>query len=713
MRRDLSVVASDGVSTVAEVTPPALKESGPGPSRPGLTIARRVGVVALLAAALIAIAFVAGGVDETFATPGNTWTEIALTLLGVITATAALLVAGPGGRRYGWVTVGLMAAMFALEAASTIWSVVPGSSWLASGQMLAYLAVFAAAAAVARVLPERWTVLLTALLVATVAVSAWSLLAKVFPSALAAGNSGPGSVGRLQAPFGYWNALALAAAMGVPGCLWLGAQRGHSRRLAALSVPALSLLVAVLVLSSSRSADLAACIAAGVWLALVPLRLRAAAVLLVGAAGGAVISAWGLAHRGISGDGVALSLQNHDGHIFGVVILVVLVATTVTGISITDSMDHATVPAQMRSRIGAALLGLLSLLVVAAIVGVAASPRGLTGEISHGWQKLTDPQATVSATSASRVFKFGSSRPLYWHQALAVGDHAVLKGVGELGFSVAYLRYTTEPEIVLQAHSYVFETYADLGILGLAVTGALLLAWVAATTRTIDARLRWRDLAPAPSAERVGMITLAAIVIGFGVQSTLDWTWYFAGVAIPALLAAGWLAGRGPLLEVGTSAVAEGPPRRHPRVALLERPGELGLVVVVLAATLLGCWLVWRPLHSADLVNAAESTGSIAEAQAAQRADPLSLSPYQLLSNFELQLHRPASAAAELIRGVDTQPDNPYAWSALGAFYIQRREWKRAIPPLHEVQVLDISTDPLTVQNNAAIRQASSHINGS
>ncbi len=46
-------------------------------------------------------------------------------------------------------------------------------------------------------------------------------------------------------------------------------------------------------------------------------------------------------------------------------------------------------------------------------------------------------------------------------------------------------------------------------------------------------------------AERIGLITLAAVVLGFGVQGTLDWTWFFTGLGVPALLAAGWVAGRG------------------------------------------------------------------------------------------------------------------------------------------------------------------------
>ena len=81
---------------------------------------------------------------------------------------------------------------------------------------------------------------------------------------------------------------------------------------------------------------------------------------------------------------------------------------------------------------------------LAAIGAVAASSRGLTGEISHAWHELTSPNSVVSATAAGRVLQFGSSRPVYWHQALQVGDHHLFKGVGLLGFGVARLRYTTE-----------------------------------------------------------------------------------------------------------------------------------------------------------------------------------------------------------------------------------------------------------------------------
>ena len=55
----------------------------------------------LIAAAIVALAMVsAGGVDNVTATPGNTWTEIAVTVLGAVTV-GVVLVIGPPGRRWG------------------------------------------------------------------------------------------------------------------------------------------------------------------------------------------------------------------------------------------------------------------------------------------------------------------------------------------------------------------------------------------------------------------------------------------------------------------------------------------------------------------------------------------------------------------------------------------------------------------------------------
>jgi hypothetical protein len=655
-----------------------------------------------LAAVLVAIAFATGGgVDELVASSGNTWTEIILTLIGFIAVTIGVLIRPPGARRFGWATAGLMGVMFALQAASTAWSVAPDSSWLASGQMLAYLAVFAGAIFLARPFMSRWSIVLGALVLWASALCAWSLLVEVFPATLAATDQ----FGRLQAPFGYWNAIALCAAMGVPGCLWLGARRDGGRRLAALASPALTLLISVLVLSYSRSADLAAVVAGGLWLVFVPLRLRAVAVAAVGAIGGAVISVWALAHHSLS-SGTVTAHQDHAGHVLGIVVVVVLALSAAAGVAITESMDRARISPQTRARIGAGLLALIGVAVVVAVLAVAASHRGLTGEISYRWHQLTNPQAVVSASSASRVFQFGSSRPVYWHEALFVGDANPLKGVGELGFSVARLLDPTSVSPVLQAHSYVFETYADLGILGLAVTAALLGSWLLATGRALSPRRGWRSLEAGPSAERVGLITLVAVVIAFGVQGTLDWTWFFTGLTVPALVAAGWLAGRGSAFAAATASVA------RPRASPLDRPAALACTAVLVLATVAGCWLVWRPLHSAQLVNAAEDNPSLATARAARAADPFALGPAELLSTFAQDQHNPALARAELVRLTRLQPRNPNVWEPLAQLLVSQHAWKAAVPALHEVQVLDVADNQMTRINNELIRKVPRYIFG-
>ena len=90
---------------------------------------------------------------------------------------------------------------------------------------------------------------------------------------------------RLQAPYGYWNATGLTAAMGVIGCLWLGARRAGHALLSALAYPAMGLLLVTLMLAYSRGALVALALGLVLWFCIVPLRLRGACVLLAGALG--------------------------------------------------------------------------------------------------------------------------------------------------------------------------------------------------------------------------------------------------------------------------------------------------------------------------------------------------------------------------------------------------------------------------------------------
>ncbi len=504
-------------------------------------------VAGLLGAVVLClVAFLAsGGVDLA----PNTWVQAGLVLLAAGTAIGVLLL-GARARPWGGVTLLLFAALAALTYASIAWSVQPANSWLEANRTLSYLAAFAAALMLARIAPGRWRALVGAVAVATTAVCGYALLVKVFPASLDANDP----LGRLSEPFGYYNAVGLMAGLGIAPCLWAGARRERSALLRALAAPAIAILVPALLLAYSRGSIGVALIGLAVWFALAPLRLRSAAILAVGAAGGGVIAAWGLASHGISDDGVAAAARTSAGHSFGVVIVIVLVLTAAAGLGAILALDRLTLPARAQRGVAVGLIAAVALLPVAGIAALAASSRGLTGEVSHIWKTLTNPNGVVGG-GPGRLAALSNSRPHYWSQAITLGEHHLLAGAGALGFATAQPASTgpiwnAQHSHAAHAHGYLAETFADFGLIGLATSLAVLIAWWLATARTLElARPGGGSPTGRPprDTERAGLVALLAVVVTFGLHSLVDWTWFIPGTAVPALACAGWLAGRGPL----------------------------------------------------------------------------------------------------------------------------------------------------------------------
>ena len=654
----------------------------------------------MLAAGLALIVFVATGGSDL---GPNTWVEIVLLAVGAASAVAvALLAPGPPGR--GFATVVLFAALAALSYLSIAWSVQPATSWLEANRTLAYLGAFAAAAALARLAPARWPAILGAIGLATVVVCGYALLAKVFPATLNANDT----LGRLRVPFGYWNATGLMAALGLPVCLWAGTRPATGRLLRSLSVPALVVLLTTLILAYSRGALLAAVIALAAWFALVPLRLRATLLLTVGAIGAAIPTAWALAHHAITHDNATLVSRTAAGHTFGLVLVVVLAVSALAGFITIRAMDGVTLQPRVRRRIGTGLLLALALVPLVALAGAAASSRGLTGQISHEWTTLTSTTPPTSVgNNAGRLGQLGNSRGLYWSEGLKVGEHAPLAGVGAGGFDTARTRYTTNSLAVAHAHSYVIETFADFGLIGIALSLALLTTWALAARRT----LRGPPADEGQAAERIGLITMLAVVVTFGVSSLIDWTWFIPGVTVPALLCAGWLAGRGPL-------GARTPGRADTSQPVAKRPiapGRLAAALGILAAALVAGWFVWRPLHSSDQVSAAidaltraDAGAALADARGAAASDPVSTEPLWELSAIYGALGDPAASRQELLHAVHVQPANAQTWVQLGTFDLQAHRVQLALAELANAWRLD-RTQPITEQ---LIQQAKSRLAG-
>lgn len=618
-----------------------------------------------LTAVLALIAFLASGGDDP---APNTWVEIGLVVIAAAVA-ISVVVAGRRGPHWGAVAIALFAALAALSYLSIAWSVQPATSWVEANRTLSYLGAFAAAAALARLAPGRWRAVVGAVAAASVLISAYALLAKVFPGTLDPGES----LGRLQLPFDYWNAVGLTAAMGIAPCLWLGARREASPAARALAVAAITILVPTLVLSYSRSALGVALIGTGCWFALVPLRLRGALILGLGAAGGAVISAWALATHSIYADGVPQADRISAGHSFGLVILAVLIVITAAGLAAVYTSDRVALSDSMRYRLGMALVCLLALIPIGGVAALAASSRGLTGEVSHVWTRLTATNGNYVGDQPGRLIELSNSRPTYWREGVKVGEHHLLAGVGARGFQTAQLRYSNLT-LISDAHSYLVETFADFGLIGLALSLALLTAWVLAANRALV--LRWprvRDLRGPPVAptagqsERVGLLTLFVVVVTFGLHSLVDWTWFIPGNAVVALVCAGWLAGRGP--------VQDQPAPVGKRRRLSRSPGAALLVTAIAALTALAVFAIVSPLRSYDSYQSSvaalvrgDTGAAITDARRAASSDPESIDPRLVLATIYTSEANRAAARAQLVKATSIQPGNPETWEELGCF---------------------------------------------
>ncbi|MGH2911861.1 MAG: O-antigen ligase family protein [Solirubrobacteraceae bacterium] len=675
--------------------------------RPGGTMAATLA----LAGGLCFVTFLAGGGLHL---SSMTTLELTLTLAAGAVVAGVVVLSPPGTRAYGSWSAGLLLAFTALTGLSVVWSVAPDASWQDAGRMLAYSGVFAGSIAVVWIAPGGWRALLGGIVLAAAAVCIYALLTKVIPDRL-----DPTDVyARLHAPYGYWNAIGLTAAMGAIGCLWLGGRRAGHALLTALSYPAMGLTIVTLMLAYSRGALVALGIGTIAWMALVPLRLRGARVLIAGALGAAPVVAWDFSRHALSSERVALAARTTAGHQLGVLLAAMVIVLTLAGIAIGFFGDRRAgrvgSGSGTRNAAGITLGALIVLAVIALCTGLALSKRGFTGTISHDLSSLTDPNAKVPNTPG-RLTAVSSVRARYWKEALEIFEAHPALGSGAAGYETARLRYRTVPIDVRQAHGYVVQTLADLGIVGATLSLALLIVWMAAAGRSTHPFNRrwharrsppaigWGSAPAAYTPERVGLLTMLCIVVVFGAHSFADWTWYVPGNACVALLCAGWLAGRGPLKTGNLAAPAGSPaaelpldgasenaatatvvtddPRssRQSRGLRFPAPGELsplriGIAAAVVTGALLAAWTEWQPQRSVAASEEAfvllkrNPVGALSAAQAGVERDPLSASALFRLAAIQNTTGQSALARATLQKAVRLQPSNPETWAALGEY---------------------------------------------
>jgi hypothetical protein len=619
--------------------------------------------------------------------------ELLLLAAGAIAVCAAIVVT-PRGRVHGAPAILAFAALTALTALSVGWSIAPDISYVEAGRTLAYLAAFAGAVALARLAPDGAIAVARAVVLAAVAVCAYGLAARVWPASF----DEVAFSGRIGQPFDYWNALAGMAALGVVPALWLGARRGGSALGRALAFPATGLLIATLLIAQSRGALAGAAVGCALWLAIVPLRLRSLVVLAAGGAAAAPVVAWALSKDPFKLGLQPLAAREQVAGDFGLMLAALVLVLLAVGVAVEAVAARRQPSLRTRLRAGTAVAVVVALVPLALVTSVATSERGLTGTISDRVDELTSDSA-APPTGGGRLGSVASERFGYWGEAFDAFGERPLAGLGAGSFELARLVYRDSSGVTRRAHGFVPQTFGDLGLLGALAALALLAAWLVAAARStgLQPRRWWRPpAAPRPdwTSERAALVALALAAVVYGVQSATDWTWFVPGLTVTALLAAGFVAGRGPLrptaaAPAGTAAAAAARPAAEPRGDVAPagrpraRPAPAALVAcaaVVLGAAVCG-WAIWQPVaadralaRAYDDLADGRPLAALREAVDARDRDPRSAEPVYAIALALEDLGRPRAAAMALRDVAADRPRDPDPWLRLATLELDGRD---------------------------------------
>ena len=620
------------------------------PRRPVWALAAALGALVMYAA------FAHGGVSPTS-------TERLQLVIAVIAAAAAgawlwsgtLVLRAPA---LVWTALALLLAFAAWSGITVLWSVAPDQTWAECNRVLTYTLVLALAIALGSSHARATEIVAGGLLIASLVVTAYALGQKLLPGVHIAGLlqlDQTGQLPRLQQPFGYWNALALFIAFGVPVALALAVDdtRGDWARTAgAVSVVPMLLAIAF---TYSRGGMLALACGLAAFVALGGARTRSLVwlgLVLVASAPPVVL---GLLSHSLTAADVGLGRRELAGLELAAVLAACTTLAAIAARRLIARERRVPLSSADARRIARALAGLLAVLIVIALVAVTFSARGLGGTASHLWHSFTATKA-VSVNDPARLLSADSeNRWVWWKEAgRAIGQRPV-QGWGAGSFGVVHLLFRENTLSVQQPHSVPLQFIVETGVIGaLLGLGAFGLLIVAAQSTVRGRRAGQHRLLGA---------ALFGACAAYAVHSLYDWDWDIPGLTLPILVALGVLGSSRPSNRLATWR----PPGR-----VAPRAVALALSLVCLAAFV---WSVTAPrlaaakaqqaLVSAAGANPLRLRSALATAQEASSLDPLSDAGLLAASTIEAHLGHDAQSRRDLVAAVGRVPTDGQAWQRL------------------------------------------------
>ena len=322
--------------------------------------------------------------------------------------------------------------------------------------------------------------------------------------------------------------------------------------------------------------------------------------------------------------------------------------------------------------------------IVAGLVALAASERGVGGSLSHASDTFTSAAPAPAHAGRDRLAATDSGgRRALWDEALGAVSDQPAGGWGAGAWPVVHAAYRTADVPARDARSSVAQVLAERGIVGAACSS----------------RRRWRSsprrccacaaLPPGPGRDLVA--AAAGVAVAWTAGLLVASVWEVPAVTLPC--SSSW------------------PSRRPPRTPAARRRGRrpdpqtggwrwgalaAGATLLALLATsaLLPAWsrgredTAWRLASSRgaseqDLLDAAGA------ARLASKLDPPAVGPNLAAAAVAQRRGRPSEARGELLEAVDEQPDSTAAWAALARLALRLADRPGALAAARRAVALD------------------------
>jgi hypothetical protein len=573
-------------------------------------LARDAAVGIAVAASIFALSYAGGGFYPT------TRSYAGIAAWWLLGAGAAIGIAGAraGINRLALAAVGLLAAFAVWILISVNWATDAERAFAQFNQVSLYVAVLAISIVLARLVPASWVVGGVALALSAIATVAF--VSRCFPSTfgLQPGSSLlPALASRLSFPLGYWNGLGIEVALAYPLMLAIMTSR-RSRVASALAALPLPILAAVMYLTSSRGAFVAAAVGVIAYVALTPRRWAAAAAIAVAGVAGAVAVALLVHKKALVNGAMDTALGVQQGHRAALLIGVACIVSALVWLGLVELGRRLPTPPRV---VAVALVIAVVGLVLVAIV--ASHPVAKFDQFKNN--------AAVSGSHATQTTNHllgtsGSGRWQFWSAAVSEFRAHPLNGGGAGSWEAWWLQHGSLPLPSEFAHSLYLEALAELGIIGLLLIGGAVAVAAVGAVRSALA-LQSGEIAAA-----------AACGLAFFAAAAYDWVWQLAGIAIVGVGMLGFALGALPAQR----ASAWG--RFHalrPVLALVAVAAIIPQYVVLAAGSHLR--------NSQAAYSARNGPRARSEALAAKALEPWAASPYLQLGFVADAEHNSAEAA--------------------------------------------------------------------